>query len=104
IGISLGGALAINTLLFSKMPYDPAKEIALVTILTNQPSTLSVPASLGINSVAQLVDMLKKDPGKYNFGSIGNGSLSHLAVEAIAQKSGNTLNPLSYRPPPAPRA
>ena len=40
IGISLGGALAINTLLFSKMPYDPAKEIALVTILTNQPSAL----------------------------------------------------------------
>ena len=54
IGISLGGALAINTLLFSKMPYDPAKEIALVTILTNQPSALSVPAGLGINSVAEL--------------------------------------------------
>jgi tripartite-type tricarboxylate transporter receptor subunit TctC len=96
IGISLGGALAINTLLFSKMPYDPAKEIALITLLTNQPSALAVPASLGVTSVAQLVEMLKKDPGKYNFGSIGNGSLSHLAVEAIAQKSGAKLIHLPY--------
>ena len=96
IGISLGGALAINTLLFSKMPYDPAKEIALITVLTNQPSALAVPASLGVNSVAELIALLKKDPGKYNFGSIGNGSLSHLAVEAIAQKSGTQLTHVPY--------
>jgi tripartite-type tricarboxylate transporter receptor subunit TctC len=96
IGISLGGALAINTLLFSKMPYDPAKEIALITVLTNQPSALAVPTTLGINSVAELVALLKKDPGKYNFGSIGNGSLSHLAVEAIAQKSGTRLTHVPY--------
>ena len=96
IGISLGGALAINTLLFSKMPYDPAKEIALITILTNQPSALAVPASLGVNSVAELVALLKKDPGKYNFGSIGNGSLSHLAMEAIAQSSGTQLTHVPY--------
>jgi tripartite-type tricarboxylate transporter receptor subunit TctC len=96
IGISLGGALAINTLLFSKMPYDPAKEIALITVLTNQPSALAVPTSLGVNSVAELVAVLKKDPGKYNFGSIGNGSLSHLAVEAIAQKSGTQLTHVPY--------
>ena len=96
IGISLGGALAINTLLFSKMPYDPGKEIALITVLTNQPSALAVPVSLGVNSVAELVALLKKDPGKYNFGSIGNGSLSHLAVEAIAQKSGTQLTHVPY--------
>ncbi len=96
IGISLGGALAINTLLFSKMPYDPAKEIALVTLLTNQPSALAVPASLNVNSVAALIALLKQDPGKYNFGSIGNGSLSHLAVEAVAQKSGTKLTHLPY--------
>jgi tripartite-type tricarboxylate transporter receptor subunit TctC len=100
IGISLGGALAINTLLFSKMPYDPAKEIALITLLTNQPSALAVPTSLGVNSVAELVALLKKDPGKYNFGSIGNGSLSHLAVEAIAQKSGTKLTHVPYASSP----
>jgi tripartite-type tricarboxylate transporter receptor subunit TctC len=96
IGVSIGGPLAINTLLFSKMPYDPKKELALITVLTTQPSALTVPANLSVNSVAELVALLKKDPGKYNFGSIGNGSLSHLAMEAIAQKSGTQLVHIPY--------
>ena len=100
IGVSIGGPLAINTLLFSKMPYDPFKELALVTVLTTQPSALAVPVSLGVNSVAELIEMLKKDPGKYNFGSIGNGSLSHLAMEAVAQKSGTKLVHVPYASSP----
>jgi tripartite-type tricarboxylate transporter receptor subunit TctC len=96
IGISIGGPLAINTLLFSKMPYDPFKDLALITILTTQPSALAVPANLGVNNVAELITLIKKDPGKYNFGSIGNGSLSHLAMEAIAIKSGAKLVHLPY--------
>src|SRR5436305_4296701 len=87
IGVSIGGPLAINTLLFSKMPYAPFRDLALITILTTQPSALAVPANLGVNNVAELIALIKKDPGKYNFGSIGNGSLSHLAMEAIAIKS-----------------
>src|SRR5437016_5201261 len=79
IGISIGGPLAINTLLFSKMPYDPIKDLALITILTTQPSELAVPANLGVHNVAELVALIKQEPNKYNFGSIGNGSLSHLA-------------------------
>ena len=66
-------------------------------MLTTQPSALAVPASLGVNSVAELVALIKKDPGKYNFGSIGNGSLSHLAMEAIAIKSGAKLVHMSLR-------
>src|SRR5689334_10701964 len=96
IGISIGGPLAINTLLFSKMPYDPAKDIALITVLTTQPSVLAVPTSLGVNTVAELVALIRRDPGKYNFGSIGNGSLSHLAMEAIAIKSGTRLVHVPY--------
>jgi tripartite-type tricarboxylate transporter receptor subunit TctC len=96
IGISIGGPLAINTLLFSRMPYDPAKEIALITVLTTQPSALAVSANLGVNSVAELIALIRKDPGKYNFGSIGNGSLSHLAMEAIAIKSDAKLVHIPY--------
>jgi tripartite-type tricarboxylate transporter receptor subunit TctC len=96
IGLSIGGPLAINTLLFAKLAYDPAKDLALITILTTQPSALAVPASLGVDSVAALVELLKREPGKYNFGSIGNGSLSHLAMEAIAQKSGTKLVHIPY--------
>lgn len=96
IGISLGGALAINTLLFAKMPYDPKRDIALITMLATQPSLLVVNAGLGVNSVGELVALLKKNPGKYNYGSIGNGSLSHLAMEAIALKSGTTMVHIPY--------
>ena len=100
IGISIGGPLAINTLLFSKLPYNPGKDIAAVTQLITQPSALAVNADLGVNNVAQLIALLKKDPGKYNFASIGNGSLSHLAMAAIAQKSGTTITHIPYASSP----
>jgi tripartite-type tricarboxylate transporter receptor subunit TctC len=102
IGISLGGPLAINTLLFAKMPYDPGKDLALITMLTTQPSALAVHNSLGVNSVTELVDLLRKNPGRYNYGSIGNGSLSHLAMEALALKSGTTMVHVPY--PGSPQA
>ena len=102
IGISLGGPLAINTLLFAKMPYDPAKDLALITMLATQPSALVVNTSLGVNSVAELIDLLKKNAGKFNYGSIGNGSLSHLAMEALALKSGTTMVHIPY--PGSPQA
>ena len=100
IGLSIGGPLAINTLLFGKLPYDPAKDLALITMLTTQPSALVVNAGLGVDTVAGLIDLLKKNPGKYNYGSIGNGSLSHLAMEAIALKSGTQMVHIPYASSP----
>ncbi len=101
IGISIGGPLAINTILFSKLPYDPKKDIAAVTQLVTMPSALVVNKALGVNSVAELVALLRKEPGKYNFGSIGNGSLSHLSMEAIVQKSGAKMVHVPYQGSPA---
>lgn len=89
IGISLGGPLAINTLLFSKLPYDPDRDIAPITMLTALPSVLVVPTSLGVNSVAEFVALLKKDAGKISYASIGAGSLSQLCMEAIGLKAGD---------------
>jgi tripartite-type tricarboxylate transporter receptor subunit TctC len=100
LGISIGGPLAINPLLFSKMPYDPKADLTAVTMVATQPSALAVNARLGVNSVAELIALLKKNPGKYNFGSIGNGSLSHLAMEAIALKSGTTIVHIPYASSP----
>ena len=102
IGISIGGPLAINTLLFSKLPYDPKKDITAVTQLITQPSALAVNPDLKVNSVKDLVALIKANPGKYNFASIGNGSLSHLAMEAIAIKAGTKLVHLPY--PSSPQA
>ena len=100
IGISIPGPLAINTLLFSKLPYDPAKDLALITVLTTQPSVLAVNAALPAKSVGELVALLKREPGKYNFGSIGVGSLSHLAMEAVALKSGTQMVHVPYASSP----
>jgi len=102
IGISIGGPLAINTLLFAHLPYDPSKDLSLITMLVTQPSALAVNASLGANSVPQLIDLIRKNPGKYNYGSIGTGSLSQLAMEAIALKSGTRLVHVPY--PSSPQA
>jgi len=102
IGVSIGGPLAINKLLFRKLPYDPNKDLALITMLVTQPSALAVNTSLGVNSTAELVELMRRNPDKYNFGSIGTGSLSHLAMEAIALKSGTRLVHVPY--PSSPQA
>jgi tripartite-type tricarboxylate transporter receptor subunit TctC len=101
ISISIGSPLAINTLLMSKMPYDPAKDIATVTQLVTMPSAIAVHSSLNVSSMAELIARLKKEPGKYNFGSIGNGSLSHLAMEAIGIKSDARMVHVPYPSSPA---
>src|SRR5262245_27437833 len=101
IGVSIGGPLAINTLLFSKLPYDPKTDIAPITQLISQPCALAVNSSVMVNSVGELLALLKREPGKFNFGSIGNGSLSHLAMEAIALQSGTKLVHIPYPASPA---
>ncbi|MFZ3352010.1 MAG: tripartite tricarboxylate transporter substrate binding protein [Xanthobacteraceae bacterium] len=102
IGISIGGPLAINTLLFAHLPYDPSKDLSLITMLVTQPSALAVNSSLGVDNVAALIDLIRKNPGKYNYGSIGTGSLSQLAMEAIALKSGTRLVHVPF--PSSPQA
>ncbi len=101
IGISIGGPLAINTLLFGDLPYDPKKDLALITMLVTQPSALAVNTSLGVNTTRDLVDLIARNPGKYAYGSIGTGSLSQLAMEAIALKSGTQLVHVPYSSSPA---
>jgi tripartite-type tricarboxylate transporter receptor subunit TctC len=100
LGLSIAGPLAINTLLFGKLPYDPQKDFTYITMVATQPSALAVNARLGVGTVAELVELLRRNPGKYNFGSIGNGSVSHLAMEAIALASGTQIVHVPYTSSP----
>jgi tripartite-type tricarboxylate transporter receptor subunit TctC len=100
LGVSIAGPLAINTLLFSRLPYDPFRDIKPITVLATQPSVLTVPGNLGVGSVAELVERLKREPGKYNYGSIGSGSVSQLAMEAIALASDAKLVHIPYASSP----
>jgi tripartite-type tricarboxylate transporter receptor subunit TctC len=99
-GVSIAGPLAINALLQAKMPYDWSRDFAYVTTLATQPCALAVNNALGVTTVAELIERLKRDPGRYNFASIGNGSLSHLAMEAIALASGTTIVHIAYASSP----
>ncbi len=95
-GISIAGPLGVNALLFKKMPYDPAKDLELISIAATQPSVLVVPATLGVNSTEELLALMKKNPGKYNYASMGAGSISHLAMEALASRSGTQVVHIPY--------
>src|SRR5688572_19951083 len=95
IGISIAGPLAVNTLLYRKMPYDPA-ELAPVTIAATQASVLVAAPSLNVGSATELVALLKANPGKYNYSSMGAGSISHLAMEALAARAGTQMVHVPY--------
>src|SRR6185312_4517858 len=65
IGVSIGGPLAINTLLFSKLPYDPKTDIAPITQLITQPSALTVNSAVKVNSATELVALLQRKGGQF---------------------------------------
>lgn len=96
IGLTISGPLAANTVLFKKLPYNPQTDIQPVTIAATQPSVLVVSSESGINDMPGLLAKLRSDPGKYNFSSMGNGSISHLAMEAVAARSGTEIVHVPY--------
>jgi tripartite-type tricarboxylate transporter receptor subunit TctC len=87
IGLSIVGPLALNKLLFKALPYDPAKDLAPITIVATQPSVLVASNALGVTNFADFAALLKRDSARLNYGSIGYGSLSHLSMAAIVMKS-----------------
>jgi tripartite-type tricarboxylate transporter receptor subunit TctC len=96
IGVSIGGPLVTAPMLYKKLAYDPEREIAPVTLAVNQPSILVATPSMNASNVAELIEELKKKPGAYNYASLGNGSISHLAMELIAARSGTEVVHVAY--------
>ena len=86
--LGFNGPVAFAPFLYSKLPYDPLKDLAPVVLTTSQPNVLAVHASLPVSNVKELVALLKANPGKYNYASVGNGSSSHLAVEYFKALTG----------------
>jgi tripartite-type tricarboxylate transporter receptor subunit TctC len=85
----------LQPLLYSKMPYDPAK-LNPLAILASSPYVLVVPPQLKVNSVAELVQMLKARPGAYNFGSAGIGTGIHLLGEKFAKDVGVKMEHVQF--------
>ena len=92
IGVAAVATMAINPWLYSKMPYDAAKDFSPITQMVRVPNVLVMNADtasrLHINSLADLIAYARKNPGKLNYGSGGNGSAGHLAGEMFKQQAG----------------
>jgi tripartite-type tricarboxylate transporter receptor subunit TctC len=79
---------AVNHVLYKDLGYDTLKDFSAVAMLGSLPSVLIVPPSLGINSVKELVAMLKAKPGEYNYGTAGVGSGAHVGIEKFNVATG----------------
>jgi tripartite-type tricarboxylate transporter receptor subunit TctC len=93
---------AINASLYKNLPYDPVKDFEPVSLVAMLPNVLIVSPSLGVNSVAELVALLKKDPAQRSFASSGAGTSTHLAGELFGDLIGVPLTHIPYKgTPPA---
>ncbi|AUA54771.1 Argininosuccinate lyase [Achromobacter spanius] len=75
------GTQASNQFLYAQLPYDAARDFAPVTLLANSPNVLLVNPKVGVNSVAQLLDLARRNPGSLNFASTSLGGSPHLSGE-----------------------
>jgi len=91
------GQVAINPHLFSKLPYQPLKDLAPVSLIGTSPLYLVAHPSVPANSLSDLVALAKKEPGKLNYGSSGIGSIHHLATEALKAGFGIDLVHVPYK-------
>ena len=85
--LSVNAPLVYNTILYKNLPYDPFRDFAPVSLAARNPNVCAVSPAMGVDSVKGWLDALRRHPGKYNFASTGNGSISHLGVELIKIKT-----------------
>jgi tripartite-type tricarboxylate transporter receptor subunit TctC len=97
IGIADTGPLAINPALYPKLPYDPARDFAPVIEVAKLPFMLVAHPSLGVSSVPELIAAAKREPGRINYASVGNGSAVHLATELFKKRAGIDLVHIPYK-------
>jgi tripartite-type tricarboxylate transporter receptor subunit TctC len=90
-------SLASSAKLVSKLPYDPVRDFAPITLATTSPLLLIVPASLPAKDVKEFVAYARANPGKLNYGSSGPGSSPHLATELLISLTGMKLTHIPYK-------
>ncbi len=85
------GPIAVNVTLFGdKLPYDPIKDLAPVSLVTKMPNLLTVNPKVPANSLKEIIALAKKDPGKLRYGTAGPGTTQHLSGELL-----NTLEKIN---------
>ena len=95
------GTHGINKALYGKLPYDPQKDFAPITLVAGVPNVMVMNAerakALGINTVADFIKYAKANPGKLSMASSGNGTSIHLAGELFKSRTGIFMTHIPYR-------
>lgn len=91
------GTLAFNPALYPRLPYDPIKDFAPVSMVARVPNVLVVNPALPARSVSELIDHARRHPGDLNYSSGGNGSAAHIAMAAFASAAGLDLVHVPYK-------
>ena len=91
------GPISINPSLYAKMPYDPVKDLAPVTLTGEVPNGLVVHPTLPVKSIKELIALAKQRPRELNYGSSGNGAGDHLAGEMLNVMAGIRMTHVPYK-------
>jgi len=89
--------LALNSVLYKKVPYHPVRDFAPITLAATAPLVLIVPPGLAAQSVAELIALAKKQPGAMSYGSAGIGTAPHMSMELLKSMTGIDLVHVPYR-------
>jgi tripartite-type tricarboxylate transporter receptor subunit TctC len=89
--------LAINPTLYSKLPYDPVKDLAPVSLVASAPLVIVVGADSPYKSLADIVNGAKAKPGSINYATSGNGTVAHLAAESFQRTANIKLTHVPYK-------
>jgi tripartite-type tricarboxylate transporter receptor subunit TctC len=95
--MGLTANIAVNPSLYPKLPYDPLRDFAPVTLIAAAPYVLVVPPSLPARNVKELVALARAKPGELAYVSLGSGSMGHLSGELVASMAGVKLLHVPYK-------
>jgi tripartite-type tricarboxylate transporter receptor subunit TctC len=91
------GTMVINPALYRKLPYDTLNSFVPVARTAQQPLALLVHPEVPARTLPEFVALLKAHPGRYNYGSAGNGGISHLVPEMLKTRTGTFMVHIPYR-------
>lgn len=91
------GTMAVNPFIFDRLPYDLARDFRPVSLLAKVPSLYLVHPDLPVRNMSEFIAHAKKNPGRLNYGSAGNGSAGHLAMEYLKMASSTFITHVPYR-------
>lgn len=95
--VGFNGPLAINATLFERLPYDPVKDFAPITLAVKSPQYLVVNPAANFTSVKDFIAKARANPGKFSYGSVSMGSASHLTMEMMKSAAGFNMTHIPYR-------